>query len=278
MRRRAAAIRGGYALLAAVILFSGANIALGMRLTKEFGGARQFRLLQAYDLVAALSAKSDLPLNDLDKRDATLSQELRTDGVRLYTPQRNDPLAGSAPLQHALAAVPPSLLRAQWFDLLLRHPWLYLSSRADMFYWVVFTPDINKCLPFMVGVQGPQDELNALNIDPRWDDRDVWLQNYGGAFEGTPVFQHGIYLLLSLVAAGILLRRRRGADIAIGVMQLSALVYTASFFFISLACDYRYLYAVDLAAITGWFYLALDWRWPEIRLRAALARLHERRA
>lgn len=275
---RATAIRGGYALLAAIVLFTAANVALGMRLTKEYGGARQFRLLQAYDLIAVLSAKPDLALPALDKQDPTLSQEMRTDGARLYTPQRNDTLAGSEPLQTALTEVPPSLLRAQWFGLLLHHPWLYLSSRADMFYWVVLTPDINKCLPFTVGIQGPQDELDQLNIDPRWDDRDVWLQNYGDAFDGTLVFQHGIYLLLALIAAIILLRRRRDIDIAVGALQVSALVYTASFFFISLACDYRYLYAVDLVAVAGWFYLALDWHWPEVRLGAALARPHERRA
>ena len=60
------------------------------------------------------------------------------------------------------------------------------------------------------------------------------------------------------------------APVAIAAMQVSALVYTASFFAISIACDYRYLYALDLAAVTGWFYLALDWHWPERQLRAFL--------
>jgi hypothetical protein len=271
LRLRQAAIQGGVALLVSIVLLTAANVALGMRLTKEFGGARQFRLLQAYDIVAALSANPNLALNGLDRQDPALSREMRGDGVRLYTPQRNDPLAASQPLQSTLTAVPPSLLRGQWFDLIFHHPLLYFSSRADMFYWVLFTPDIDKCLPFTVGVQGPQDELDQLNIDPRWDDRDVWLQNYGDAFDGTPVFQHGLYALLSLIAGWILLRRRRSADIAVGALQLSALVYTASFFFISLACDYRYLYVLDIAAVTGWFYLALDWHWPEERLRAFLA-------
>ncbi|HSC61221.1 MAG TPA: hypothetical protein VLC29_08305, partial [Rhizomicrobium sp.] len=103
-----------------------------------------------------------------------------------------------------------------------------------------------------------------------WDDRDDFLQSYGNRFEGTPVFQHGLFALLSAIAAFILLRRRRTADIAIAAMQVSALVYTASFFAISIACDYRYLYALDLAAVTGWFYLALDWHWPERQLRAFL--------
>jgi hypothetical protein len=269
---RRAALWSGYALLAGIVIFAVANVALGTRLTKEYGGARQFRLLQAYDIIAALAAKPDLELDKLDKQDPVLAQEMRTDGVRLYTPQRNDPLAGSQPLQAALTAVPPSLLRAQWFSLVLHHPILYLSARTDMFYWVLLTPKIDKCLPFTVGIQGPQDELDQINIDPRWDDRDAWLQSYGNRFKGTPVFQHGVFALLSIIAAWILLRRRRTTDIAIAAMQVSALVYTASFFAISIACDYRYLYALDLAAVTGWFYLALDWHWPETRLRVLIAR------
>ena len=267
---RGAALWGGCALLAGIVLFTAANVALGTRLTKEYGGARQFRLLQAYDIIAALAAKPDLTLDKLDALDPALAREMRTDGVRLYTPQRNDPLAGSQPLQAALTAVPPSLLRAQWFSLVLHHPALYLSSRADMFYWVMFTPRIDKCLPFTVGVQGPQDELDQDNLDPRWDDRDVRLQSYGNLFKGTPVFQHGVFALLAMIATWILLRRRRTADIAIAGLQVSALAFSASFFVISIACDYRYLYALDLAAMTGWFYLALDWHWPETRLRAAI--------
>lgn len=272
-----AAKRTGIALLAALLLFGAANVLLGMRLTKEFGGARQFRLLQAYDIIAVLAAKPGLPLDELDKSDPALSAAMRADGVPLYTPQRNDPLAGSKPLQDALTAVSPGLLRAQWFGIIFHHPLLYLEARADIFGWVLFTPRIDKCLPFTVGVQGPQDELDALNMDPRWDDRDVWLQNYGDAFEGTPIFQHGIFALLSVIAAWILLKRRRPADIAIGVMQVAALIYTASFFAISLACDYRYLYVLDLAAVAGWFSLAPDWDWPETRLRRLAARLNERR-
>jgi len=271
-------IWGVVALAAAIVIFTAANVALGTRLTKEYGGARQFRLLQAYDIVAALAAKPRLPLDALDKQDPALAQAMRDDGVRLYTPQRNDTLAASQPLQAALTAVSPPVLRAQWFSLLLHHPLLYLSSRADMFGWVLFTPDVEKCLPFTVGVQGPQDELDQIDMDPRWDDRDDALQSYGNAFEGTPVFQHGVFALLSLIAAVLLLRRRRTVDIAIGMMQVSALLYTASFFFISIACDYRYLYVLDLAAVTGWFYMALDWHWPEERLRAFLTGPDERRA
>ena len=41
-------------------------------------------------------------------------------------------------------------------------------------------------------------------------------------------------------------------------LMLGVLAFTASFFVISIACDYRYLYALDLAAVAGLLYLALD--------------------
>jgi len=275
---RNAALWGAAAFAVAVVLLTAANVALGTRLTREYGGARQFRLLQAYDIVAMLAATPALPLDVLDKQDPALAREMRGDGVRLYTPQRNDTLAASPPFQAALTAVPPPALRAQWLSLILHHPLIYLSSRAQIFSWVLFTPDIEKCLPFTVGVQGPQGELDAVDMDARWDDRDDALQTYGTAFNGTPIFQHGLFAVLALMAAWILLvRRRRDADIAIAALQLSALLYTASFFAISIACDYRYLYVLDLAAVTGWFHLALDWNWLERRFQSFFGRRDERR-
>jgi hypothetical protein len=55
-----------------------------------------------------------------------------------------------------------------------------------------------------------------------------------------------------------LLLRRRPADVAVAGLLLGALMFTATFVVLSIACDYRYLYALDLAAITGSLYVALD--------------------
>jgi hypothetical protein len=48
--------------------------------------------------------------------------------------------------------------------------------------------------------------------------------------------------------------------------MVAALLFTASFFVVSVACDYRYLYALDLTAMTGSLYVALD---PSLRRRRA---------
>ena len=51
-----------------------------------------------------------------------------------------------------------------------------------------------------------------------------------------------------------LLRRRQGADLAVAGLLASALLFTATFVIISIACDYRYLLFLDLSAMAGALY------------------------
>ena len=66
------------------------------------------------------------------------------------------------------------------------------------------------------------------------------------------------YAGLSLVLAGLFLWRRQPADIPMAGLQLAGAAFAASFFIISIACDYRYMYFTDLAAIAGLVYAAVD--------------------
>ena len=64
--------------------------------------------------------------------------------------------------------------------------------------------------------------------------------------------------LSRVLALGLLifyLRRRGTADIAMAGMLAGALAFAASFFFVSVACDYRYLYPLDLAAMLALFHV-----------------------
>ena len=68
-----------------------------------------------------------------------------------------------------------------------------------------------------------------------------------------------------MIAIVMLLLRRSDTDIAIAGMLASYLVFALTYFFISLACDYRYLYGLDLSAMLGWFYMALEWPGSAVR-------------
>lgn len=245
--------------LAVVLLFAAAlSFVLALHSDDGEGPTAQLRLLRLYDLVGAVAAEPPLPLDRLKAEAPDLERLIRTDGVRLYSPQRNDTLVGSPALQDALADTPPELMAAQWRDLIIRHPGLYLETRTELFRWLFLTPDIAACHPVFVGVEGPPGEMGDLGLAPRQRPRDLALAAYAKAFMGTPVFSHAAFGALAFGVLLLLLRRRAPGDIAMAFLLIAAFAFAASFFVISIACDYRYLYFLDLASLAALFYLALD--------------------
>ena len=252
------ALCGIAALVAAGCLTFAISSALATRSDGGEGTRTQLNLLRFYDLVGAVSADPHLPLNILTDEEPDLEALMRSDGRKLYSPERNDTLVGSPALQKALAQAEPSAIAAQWYDLVLHHPWLYLQVRARVFGQVLFTPDIEGCRPVFTGIEGPPGEMEDLELAPRRDARDLALASYAKGFRGTPVLSHAAFGVLAIAGLVLLLRRRSAGDIAMAFLLASALVFTASFFVISIACDYRYLYFLDMAALCATFYLALD--------------------
>jgi hypothetical protein len=255
-RTRAVLLFAGAASLAAIVLVVAASVALAMRTPGESGPRAQFKLLETYDIVGAVKTDPGLKLDRIARANPDLEQLIRTDGVRLYTPQRNDTLASAAELQDELSDTPKDIISAQWTDLIVKHPWLYLDVRARVFAWTLFTPDISRCYPYFVGVDGLPRFMRDLNLAPRTRTQDTALKDYGAVFVGTPVFSHLTYLLLALAILVVLLRRRRPADLAVAFLLMAAIAFTLSFFVISIACDYRYLVFLDLSALGGALYWA----------------------
>jgi hypothetical protein len=251
----------GAALLGSLIVGALVGTALNAKSDAdpdEWGPLVQTKLLQNYDIVAMVAAHPGLELPQLNDTEPELAKAIRSDGVRLYTPQRNDTLASSVPLQSALANSDAGEIRDQWIYLVLHHPALYLRVRASAFAWVAFTPQIGRCVPFIVGLDGPADEMRHLGLRQRLDARDHALSNYANLFVGTPVFSHITFGLIAIAALYLLLHRRNPEDIAIASMLIGSFLFVLSFFVISIACDYRYLYVLDLSAMFAAFYVALN--------------------
>ena len=260
-RRATAAIKYALAgLLGGLAAIAAITAALDTRLYDSTGPAMQIERLEAYDIIGALKLSPNLSLPDIARRDPLLDEMMRSQGVRAYNPERSDTLLASPALQSAIINAKHGVVARGWRDLVLHHPWLYLRVRADVFRWVFLTPDLSVCVPYYVGVDGPPDEMKHLGLVRRSDARDEALEQYAGAFAGTPVFSHAFYAALAVAELILLLRRRRPADIAMAGMLAGALACTASFFVISIACDYRYLYGLDLSALLAAFYLSVDWR------------------
>lgn len=244
--------RYGAGLLAAslaVIML--ANFALGLRGDHGQGASDQLRLAQAYDLVGAIHLDPSIHLTVLEQRAPNLNAAIRKDGVALYSPHLVDTLEGSSVLTDAIYHAPPGAVFAQWRQLVFEHPGLYLRERLPVFGWVLAPPDLLVCHPDVVGVDGPPEEMKALGLTPHIRAQDRFLYRYVANFFHTPVLSHLLYGAMALLFLLLLAWRGTPADIAVAGLQLAALAFALSFLVVSIACDYRYLYFLDLAAMTG---------------------------
>ncbi|WP_304178931.1 hypothetical protein [Phenylobacterium aquaticum] len=216
------------------------------------------RILQQYDIIGVAAHDPKARLKDIAAVSPAAEEVIRHRATRLYSAERVDYLGSDPIIGHALWRTPAKVIAAQWRDVILRYPGPYLRHRASVFRWVFLTPAIDSCSPVTFGVAGPPALAASLEIPLGQDPTDRSLGNYASWLIDTPVFSHLTYALIALATAGVLMVRRQPQDVAIAGLMVSALGFAASFFVISLACDYRYLYFLDLAALAGLFYLALD--------------------
>jgi len=223
----------------------------------DVAAGRGLRILQTYDVVGA-TALSPLPLSHIDRFDAKLDDAIRADAHRVYSPERVDKLDESTVLSKNLWRIPDAVIRAEWLDLIVQHPGLYLRVRAADFQQVFAPPIIDRCLPIHLGADGPPAAMADLKMARRWSNDDQRLYNYVTWFLDTPAYSHATYAGVALLVGLLLLWRRQPADLAMAGLMGGALAFAASFFVISIACDYRYLYLLDMAAVTGALYLGLD--------------------
>ena len=257
--RGAAGLAAGWGVSVAVLTLALSIVAQpqGVGLP-DIGGSKGVRLVQHYDLAASVARDPGRSLPHIAAVDPAAANYILAHAGKQYSPQRIDSMGEDPQLIRALWRLPDEVVRTEWFDLITRRPATYLSVRFDAFRWVFATPVIDRCLPVWVGVDGPPEALAELGMTQRRSLSDTRLYNYATWFMDTPVMSHLAYAGLALAVAGLLLVRREPADMAMLALLVGAILFTASFFIISLACDYRYLYFLDLAAITGAVYLALD--------------------
>ena len=216
------------------------------------------RIVQTYDVIGAMAIDPAYPLTYLGAANPGATKVLQARAKSDYTGRRVDFLDRDTVIQAALNSIPDEAYSRQWVDLILRHPTLYLRVRWEDFRWVFAPPVIDWCLPVYVGVDAPIDKMAPLRLEHRYVESDVELSNYASWFLDTPLLSHVTYAVVSLLLAALFLWRRQTPDIVMAALQLSAAAFAASFFIISIACDYRYMYFTDLAALVGVIYAALD--------------------
>jgi hypothetical protein len=113
--------------------------------------------------------------------------------------------------------------------------------------WMVWPPDVGRCLPVHVGVSGPADLIAKLQLQDGQRPADRVLFAYSQQFFGTPLFRHGAFLAASGVLLVVLVRFPSNRRHVAASLILSSFAFAISFGLIALACDFRYLYFVPLA-------------------------------
>jgi hypothetical protein len=224
----------------------------------DSAGGKGLRLLQTYDVIASLALAPQRPLPTIDQGEPDAADTLRDSGVKAYSPERIDSLSADPDVDDALDQIPHAQFQTEWVRLVTHDTGLYLRARVAAFRQVFATPVIDHCLPIEVGVEGPPKALKDLHMPTRSDRRDQRLYNYTTWFLDTPAMSHVAYAAVAVLALIPLMIRRRPSDLMLAAMLGGALAFTASFFVISIACDYRYLYALDITALTAVLYLSLD--------------------
>ncbi|WP_309605382.1 hypothetical protein [Phenylobacterium sp.] len=220
-------------------------------------------ILEHYDVVGAKAHHPRLRLKEIAKVDPAAAALIEAQARQHYSAARVDTLDLDPVYRRALWHVPDAAMHAQWRRIVVHYPAAYLLQRADVFRWTFLTPDLAQCLPVQVGVAGPEAMLKALNLQAGIDIQDQGLADYARRFYGTPVYSHLTWAIVAVAVIVLLLRRGDPVDGVFVALLAGTLAFTASFFVISVACDYRYLYLLDLAAMAGALYAALDpprWR------------------
>jgi len=248
--------RGAGFFAATVVLVLVSSAVLSARVTGDAGVGEQWEHLQTYDIVGAMARDPQVRLRVLKARAPGLDALLREDGAPAYSPSRIDTLVDPVFTETDQRPALAQPVAAQWRALILRHPLLYLRQRAAAFGWVLLTPKPAECVMAETGVDGDPGALAAAGLKERDTARDQALARYAHRFAGTPVYSHAAYGAAAIVLLIVLLRRRGPADIAVAAMLGAALAFAASFAVISIACDYRYLYFLDLSAIAAALYVA----------------------
>jgi hypothetical protein len=246
--------------LIALVLVGGAETTLSEppKAPTDTAISTGLRIVESYDVLGAVAMDPTYKIDKLAEANPAAAAIFHARAKADYSGRRIDFTDRDVTIGAAMNALPDKAFARQWADLITHHPGLYLRVRLEDFRWVFAPPVVDWCLPVYVGVDAPIEKMAPLRLQHRYAHSDVMLSNYASWFLDTPVMSHAFYFAVSLVLAGLFLWRRQDGDVPMAALQLAGMAFAASFFIISIACDYRYLYFADLAALAGVLYAAVD--------------------
>jgi hypothetical protein len=253
----AAPLSGLFALCALAGLVAAISFAFALDSDGQPGRPAQVALLQTYDLAGVDHFDPRLAMPALHRHAPALEWFMRAEAGPRFRPGSIDYL-DALPAAEAVLPPPGKFVAPDWKQMILQHPLLYLKVRAWVFWVTLARPESQQCPLVSVGIQtDADDDLAHAGLENRIDAKDKWDDAYVEAFDGGPVLSHLVWGALAVCLLGLgvvdVVRRgdRRPATLAAIGLLIAALAFVASFLPVALACDYRYFYLLDLAAMTA---------------------------
>jgi hypothetical protein len=241
------------AVFVAMSLLIPAAVARTIHTPPEYGSKVGFQGLMQYD-TAGMVALSRTPTAALP---VPVSEELRADVRRVYSPDRSDFMWTSDAVTRWLSEPGYEGVRQRWRTLVANEPAAYVRHKFGAFRSILNLDGVMACLPVHVGVDGPHENLRAIGFEPGLDRYDQSLYYFAKSIFRWPVYRHWVYVV-ALLAAGVatlaFMRRSRLKAGIIVAGVATALLYL-SFLPTSIACDFRYLFAATCMVSLIWICL-----------------------
>lgn len=172
--------------------------------------------------------------------------------VKFYNPERQDYMWKS--IEESNLQIPFEAFLDDWTSLILRYPRAYILHRLNVFSWIIGYHDTEKCVPYYFGISSQPEEMVAqIGIKAGISGRAKIMEYIGKStlFLYRPI----IYLILSFIVVSVLIRHNWYQHRLIIAIQVAGFLYTITYLFIGIACDFRYTYFSTLAALFGVAYI-----------------------
>lgn len=251
------------AVFLAMSLLVPAAVARTIHTPPEYGSKVGFQGLMQYD-TAGMIALSRTPTHSLP---VPVSEELRADIRRVYSPDRGDFMWTSEAVTRWLSEPGYEGVRRRWRSLVANEPGAYVRHKVGAFRSILNVDGVMDCLPVHVGVDGPRDNLRSIGFEPGLDRYDQSLYYFAKSIFRWPLYRHWVYLVALFAAGGAAIAFMRRSRLKAGIIVAgvaTGLLYL-SFLPTSIACDFRYLFAATCMVSLIWICLVCS-----LRTRSAL--------
>jgi hypothetical protein len=204
-----------------------------------------------------LTALQEMPKEEIP-------QDVRRAIIQFYSPYRIDFLLNNPVFAQWAYSLGTTQRIDLWAQVISRFPLAYLKYRLNAFAALLGVYGVEQCLPVHVGISGNGTYLKDVGLAVGRDSRSQLLYRLESNFFRTPFFWHwfeSTWLVALLVIVSRSKMDRRG-KIALVSFVGSGLLLLSSYLPTSIACDYRYLFALVPIATLVSLWLLLNRRPP----------------